>query len=546
MRRIQCKRVHINKLCLEGWTRPVKKQTFIQGAMILMAAGIINRILGFVPRMILPRVIGAEGVGLYQMGYPLMIVLITFITGGIPLAVSKLVAEAESEGNEHKVRSILRLALALSSVLGLTFTIGSVAAASWITQHVFTDGRVYTIFLVMSPIIFIVSLSAVYRGYFQGRQNMIPTALSQTVETIIRSIAVLGFAYMLLPHGLEYAAAGAMAGVLVGELGGLLVLYLSHLKSKRKYTYVHKAAIGGSGAATQRRRIQLKRFLRITIPVTASKLVGSASYFLESIMIVQSLAVIGVASQVATAQYGALQGMIIPILLLPTALTYSLSVSLIPSLSEAAARNDRRTIHKRLHQALRLALVSGAPFAVIMYVWAEPICYFLYRDISVAPMLRLMAPVAMFVYLQAPFQAALQALDRPGTALLNTFVGASIKLILIYLLAAKSGLGIQGAVLAINVNIVLVTVMHWQSVRRLLGFSMKLIDFLKVGTGAAVLTMLCYMAVERSLLDSLLGFLLSGLGGATAYLLCCIWLKLVDAEDLKRIPWIGSLLKRKS
>src|SRR5690606_276978 len=136
----------------------------------------------------------------------------------------------------------------------------------------------------------------------------------------------------------------------------------------------------------------------------------------------------------ATAQYGALQGMVIPLLLLPTALTYSLSVSLIPSLSEAAANNDHRTIQKRLHQSLRLALLIGTPFAVITFVLAEPICLYLYNDTNVAGMLKWMAPVALFIYLQAPLQAALQALDKPGTALLNTFIGASIKLTLIYVL----------------------------------------------------------------------------------------------------------------
>ncbi len=128
-------------------------------------------------------------------------------------------------------------------------------------------------------------------------------------------------------------------------------------------------------------------------------MVGSFSYLLESILTARSLAAAGIATGVATAQYGALQGMIVPLLLLPTALTYSLAVSLVPSLSEAAARGDNSLIHKRLHQSMRLALVSGAPFVVIMALFAEPICRILYNHAEIAPMLQLIAPVGIFIYL---------------------------------------------------------------------------------------------------------------------------------------------------
>lgn len=158
----------------------------------------------------------------------------------------------------------------------------------------------------------------------------------------------------------------------------------------------------------------LRRLLGISIPVTASRLVGSFSYLLESIITVRSLALAGIATAAATAQYGSLQGMVIPLLLLPGALTSSLAVSLVPSISEAAARKDLPTIHKRMHQALRLALVTGAPFAVLMYILAVPLCNLLYGNADTAPMLKLMAPFALFIYVQAPLQAALRSYGSTG------------------------------------------------------------------------------------------------------------------------------------
>jgi stage V sporulation protein B len=512
----------------------------MKGTLILLVAGIINRCLGFIPRIALPRVIGAEGVGLYQMGYPFLIVMITIITGGIPLALAKLVAEAETEGNEARIKKLLWTSLAITGSLSICFTMICISAAPWITGHLLTDARVYYTFMWMSPIIIIVSVTSVFKGYFQGRQNMIPTAVSQVCETLIRIFFVLFFAYMMLPYGVEYAAAGAMAGVLVGEVFGLIIMVIFYWRSKQGYSSYSKASIGLSTTPKPNKRL-IKRILRISLPVTASRLVGSLSYFLESIAIVQSLAIAGVATAAATAQYGMLQGMIIPILLLPSALTYSLSVSLVPSLSEAAARKDIKTIHKRLQQSLRLALVTGAPCAVIMYVLADPICQYLFNITGLGTMLKMMAPIALFIYFQAPLQAALQALDKPGSALINTFIGAAVKLLLIYLLATKPSFGILGAIMAININIIVVTLLHWNSVVRLLKFSMQTMDFLKVGASMLIMGIACYCLMSPIWSNHLLlRFLTSSFVGILIYLICITQFKLVNKYDFRRIPWLGN------
>lgn len=519
------------------------KQSFITGTVILLLAGVVNRILGFVPRIALPRVIGPEGVGIYQLGYPFLIFIITIITGGIPLAVAKMVAEADSEGDEAKVKRILKRSLILSTSLGLFFTFCSMLSAKWITTHLMTDPRVYYTFLCMSPIILLVSVTAVIRGYFQGRQNMIPTASSQVSETVVRIFGMLLFAYWMLPYGIEFAAAGAMIGVTIGELCGMAVILFHYYFSRNAYKRKGKPQTEPKAASGSPEAPLLKRLIRIALPVTASRLVGSTSYLLESIFIAHSLAIAGVAAAVATAQYGMLQGMIIPVLLLPSALTYSLSVSLIPSLSEAAANNDMKTIHKRMHQSIRLALVTGAPFAVIMYVLADPVCYYLYKNTEIGSMLKMMAPIALFMYVQAPLQAALQALDKPGTALVNTFVGSALKLLLISLLASKPNLGILGAVIAININIVVVTILHWNSVSKLIKLSLPPSEFYKLGAAILVMGLTSYAVMRADWTDNAaLRFGVSAGLGIAVYLLCMAWFKLIDLYDLRRIPWIGKKL----
>ncbi|MNI19474.1 Stage V sporulation protein B [compost metagenome] len=508
------------------------KQSFIKGTMILLAAGMLNRILGFIPRITLPRVIGAEGVGLYQMGWPFLILVLTFLTGGIPIAIAKLVAEAEAARNERRIRSILYISLSLVIALGVFFTTVCLVASRWITSHLLTDSRVYMTFIFMSPIIIIVGISAVFRGYFQGKQNMIPTAVSQIVETMVRIVMVLVCASLMLPYGIEYAAAGAMLGVTIGEIGGLLVLVWQYNKHKQ----LRPSQVEPSITLNNGRLTNLRHILRIAIPVTGSKLVGASSYLLESILIAQSLAIAGVTTAIATAQYGALQGMVIPILMLPSALTFSLSVSLVPSLSEAAARKDMKTIHQRLHQSLRLALVTGAPFAMLMFVLAVPLCTILYNQPEVGVMLKMMAPVALFIYFQAPLQAALQALDKPGSALINGLIGSVAKLSLIAWLASKPEMGISGAILAININIVLVTLLHWNSIVRLLKFRMQENEFLKVSLAILISGVCCYMVMNITWIDSSwVRFASSCLVGMALYLASIVALRLVNQEDIKRV-----------
>lgn len=508
------------------------RQSFIKGTLILLTAGVINRILGFIPRIALPRIIGAEGIGLYQMAYPLMIVLLTIISGGVPLAVAKLVAEAHAGGRRKQITFILRIALLFTLSLSLIFTVMCIWLADWISSRWFTDERVIYSFVAMTPVLMLAGVSAVFRGYFQGLHNMIPTALSQLTETIIRIAAVLILAYLFLPQGIHIAAAGAMLGVVVGELCGLLVLLLQYRSEK---------STPAQQETVQKRRT-VRQLFRIAVPVTASRLVGSGSYFLESILIVQNLALAGVATVVATTHYGILQGMVMPILLLPTALTYSLAVSLIPSLSEAAQKNDRGTLRLRMHQSIRLALVTGAPFAVVMFVLAEPLCLIVFNNKEAGTMLRMMAPIALFIYFQGPLQAALQALDRPGTALRNTLIGAIIKLLLIGLLASKPTLGILGAVIAINVNIALVSLLHWNSVNRMLHLTMPLVDFLKVSIAMAMTGFTSYVLWTRLPLEASLRLSVVMLAALVIYLLCGIWLKLIDRDDFKRIHGLSKKL----
>ena len=200
-------------------------------------------------------------------------------------------------------------------------------------------------------------------------------------------------------------------------------------------------------------------------------MVGSFAYAIEPIVVAQSLAIAGIATATSTALYGQLEGMAIPLVVFPSFITYALSVSLVPAISEAAARNYYRLVEHRLTQAIRLSCIIGAPCAILIYVLAEPLATLLYHHPEVAIYIQMMAPFAIFLYLQGPLASILQGLDHAHIAMRNSVIGAFLKTILIFLLGSNPQLGIQGVVLAINCGIIIVTFLHLYSISRLVSIT---------------------------------------------------------------------------
>jgi stage V sporulation protein B len=493
------------------------RQSFLKGTLILFMAGIVSRLLGFVPRVLLPRWIGIEGIGLFQMGYPAMLMLMTILSGGLPVAVAKLIAEARL-GEE---RRIFRYAMWMTIVAGSILMLGTFALSPWIVKSLFPDERVRPVFLMICPIVFIIGISSIYRGYFQGKHNMMPTAVSQIVESVVRSGAMLVLALYFLPQGIQYAATGAMAGVLCGELAGLLTLMNWRRAHAEQPQEGPPRAIVGS-------------LVRLSLPVTGSRMIGAFSHWMESLVIVRSLVLAGVGVGLATSQYGMLAGIVIPTLLMPGAITFSLGVSLIPALSEAAALHDDAAIRKRMGQSIRVALLTGGPFAVLMFVLAQPMCALLYGNADAARMLQTMALVSMFIYVQTPLQAALQALDRPMEALLNSLAGAIVKLSLIYIFITRMQLGIVGAAFALNIYIVLVTVLHWRSVAKVSGMKVPGADLAVIGIGMVAMGSVCKVVYARLPMGMLVNFGVAGAAGTLVFVGLMVVTGRLDREDVLR------------
>lgn len=208
------------------------KRTFVYGAAILFAANLLNRILGFVYQYLIMTHIGGEAYGLFNMVFPVYMMALVLTTAGIPIAVSKMISEALSLNRVARAQHIFRLALTFLTISGGIVALSLYYLSPYLAHRLFPDPRVLRVFLVCTPAIFIVSISSAFRGYFQGVQNMMPTALSQICEQIVRVGVGFSSALFLSPRGAEWAAAGLALGMLAGELMGLIIISILYRVKK--------------------------------------------------------------------------------------------------------------------------------------------------------------------------------------------------------------------------------------------------------------------------------------------------------------------------
>lgn len=220
--------------------------------------------------------------------------------------------------------------------------------------------------------------------------------------------------------------------------------------------------------------------MKIALPTTGSRLIGSVSWFFEPIVVAHSLAIAGVAAVAATKQYGALTGFAMPLLLLPSFITYSLSTSLVPAISEANSKKNPKVIEYLLQQSLRFSLLTGGLAVVVLYVLAEPLMTLMYGTSNGSQFIKLMAPFFLFYYFQGPLQAALQALDLARAAMINSLIGNLAKTAVIFLLASQPAFGINGVALGMVMGIVLITLLHFATMLKAVSFTFYIKDYIKM------------------------------------------------------------------
>lgn len=443
----------------------MRDNSIVRGVFFLTLSGLFTRVIGAVYRVFLVRAVGAEGVGLIQMTLPMYSTGITLATAGLPAGLAKIFAEKAAYGDWRQANNALRATWHIVLPLVLATSILLVLAAPWLSQRLLSDERTYPALLVMPTAIIASSLSWVLRGYFQGQQNLVPTAAAQAVEQVVRVAAVLVLAVMLLPYGLAYAAAGVVIGMAVGELGGLLVMWVYYRRdAARVYSWKRSKTTHTAQTTNIRREL-----VTLSIPIMLHRLLGSVSSSIDVVLIPARLSLTGLTTQEATRLFGQFSGMAVPLLFLPTVFIFPLTTALMPIVSATASRRNIRLLHVRLLQAGLITLLVGCSSAFVFWTAPHFLGKLLYSDASIGPLIRSLAPLAPLIYLQFVLGTALNGLGYSSLTLGNHLAGVAAKFVFVYWLTALPQYGIMGAVIGETASALVTTLLHahflWQKIQ---------------------------------------------------------------------------------
>ena len=458
--------------------------TFIKGAAILAVAGICVRFFGAAMRIALAAIIGDEGIGLYQMAYPVYSSLLAISTAGIPVAISKLVAENIALHDYREAGRVFRISLMMLALTGLVITLFMGSSANYLAVVVAKEPRAVLPILAISPAIFFVTIMSAVRGFFQGQQKMVPTASSQLLEQAGRVAVSLFLAVLLLPLGLEYAAAGAAAGAVVGGALGLALLLLLYWKSRPGFDEsVRKQARHSPSSIGQ----IIRRIFSLAVPITFGSLILPLITLIDLVIVPRQLQSAGFTPERATALYGQLTGMAGSIIYFPNVITIALSMSLVPAVSEAFALRNYKLIAYRSAVSVKLTLLFSMPAALGLYILAEPITVLLFNNAEAGRALAYLSWSVIPLCIYVSTTGVLQGLGRPIIPVVNMAYGGLVKTVLAWYLTPIENLDIGGAALASVAGMGLAAGLNLYYVARYAGRPIRPVDMLMIPGMAVVL-----------------------------------------------------------
>jgi len=523
----------------------MKKDSFLKGAAILGIAGMIVKVMGAFFRIPLGWIIESEGLGYYQVGYPIYTFLLAFSAAGFPTAISKLVSEKKAKDNHKGAYQVFKVSFILLLIIGSVSSIGLALGARYFVDRIIESPNAYYAVLALAPALFFVSLLAAYRGYFQGMQNMIPSAISQIVEQFGRVIIGLGLAVVLMKRGVEQAAAGASLGATIGGISGLLVMLWIFYTHRRKQ--LQTPEITNLGEEDTFGGV-VRDLFRISIPITVGASVLPLISMVDSLIVLRRLQQIGFTYEAANKLFGQLTGMAVTLINLPQVLTVALAASIVPVIAESVTRGEMDNVQKDTQSAFRISLLIGLPAAVGLAVLSGPIMQLLYpkEPASVGEILLYLSIAVLFLTQVQTLTGILQGLGKPVIPVRNLMIGAGVKLITTYILTGIPALNVKGAALGTVSAYLVASVLNFIAVKKYTETEFDLYNvFIKPVISAltmGIVVKLGYMLLTP-IAGSRLSTVISIVIGAGVYGLMLLITKTLTKEDFELLPGGNRLAK---
>lgn len=475
--------------------KEIKKQSFMEGAAVLVVAHLVVKVIGACFKIPLANVLHETGMAYFNRAYSLYAAIFVMATAGLPVAVSKMVSESITKKNFAESKKILRAAILLLAIIGAIGTCVLFFGARAFADGVNSPGS-YLSIVAISPAILFISILSAFRGYFQGHSNMIPTAFSEVVEAVSKLVIGLAGAYFLMSVSSEVAAAGAISGVTLGGLFALLLLMFYYFKS------ANNTHLSDATEAKTSRKIFIN-LLTIAIPITIGAAVMSLTNVIDTIMISNRLSAITVdeslfktlteyfgvsaeevrigskiSAEAADVMYGSYSGYAMSLFNLPPSIVTSISMSIVPAISAALAIKNHSQAKLLTESSIRITTMFALPCAIGLSVLSSPILVALYNNARAQNTLALLSLAIIFVCTVSVSTAILQASGHVFIPVRNMLIGGIFKVLSNYILIATPQLNIGGAPISTFFCYFIIVALNIASIMKIINPKFNIKDFI--------------------------------------------------------------------
>ncbi len=482
----------------------MKKQDLLTGAVILMAANAVSKILGAMFKIPLAHILHEEGMAIYSAAFSAYILALTPVTSGLPFAVSRLSAEEEAWGRPAAARKIMRVSTLLLAVIGVISGLGLYLGAD-VMAAALRDPKAAVAVRASAPAVLFVALGAGVKGYFQGTGNMLPAAVSQVAESFVKLAAGYGLAVMLSKRAAEYAAAGAVTGVASGEAAATALLFLMYLPGGRRI----KGKKEGTAAV-------MKRLLAVAAPMTVLSLAASSVGIVDTTLVRARLfhlvftgeearrflmsfgqytevfdkipQTLSLGMEGARWLWGAYSGYAQTVFHLPLGVIATIGTASLPLIAGASATGDHRKAERVFSAGIKLAVVLAVPCAAAMFVLGGEMLGVLFQNRASAGMLAALSP-SLVLLCAVQFAVSVQhSAGRLWQPFVYMLAGSAVKLAVIYALCGSGTFHIYGAAVSSAVSALLELILNLWGIRKYMGlkFSVREILLKPVTAGAVM------------------------------------------------------------
>ena len=523
----------------------IKKQTFMNGVLIIMVSQILIKVFGFIYRIILTNFpqFADEGNSYYGSGFQVYTLLLAIATTGIPNTISKLVSEKMAIGDKKGAHKIFRTAMCTFSLIAIIFALGLFFGSGFISTHILKNPGVKYTLMSLSPAIIFVAMSAVLRGYFVGMGNMMEYSKAQVLEQIINSVFSIIFVVMLLGSTPQIMAAGSTLATTVAASSAFLYLLIYYNKNKKEiWNDIKKSK---SFAIEPTLKIA-KKLISYAIPISLGSVVVALSGVIDLMSVMDGLQKFGYDLQTANEKFGILLGKVDILNAVPLSINVAFSVALVPFISSALARNKKEEAIDKINFSLKVSSLIALPCAVGLFVLAEPIFELLFPNAPEgAYLLKIQCWMIVFSVLAQTVYGSLQGFGKlyvPGICLA---IGAFAKYLInitfvpVYGEVVPAFSTVVYNMIAFSLSFI-VLFRYIKQKPNIKGLFLKpLIASVLMG----VVTIFAYKFMVYINLSNIIATVVSIILAVVIYLILVVILGILNKEEIKQLPYGNKICK---